>query len=810
MRARGALPPPARATLPPRRRVALPAAASAAAAAVPATSSSSGPSSSSTSGSSTSGSSLSSSSGASGGPAASLRLGELWALLRPDRAKLLACAAVTVLSVVGHIAVPPCIGLTVDVISRGTAASASDLWRSIALLGAAYSLSASGMTAQVTLALELGEGLATRLRSRLFGALLCREALFFESARTGQLMQWLGSDIELLQSTVAKLLGARGLRSAIDTVGIVVSLFVLCPTLALVLLTVAPLLTPLVQSMSDRIQGESRGAAAAASDATSAADEIIENIKARGVRILGGRGHCVVKVFGQQQRELARFQGLVAAAHAAALRIIRLQALLEFGGRGRNALCVIATLGLGAQLALAGRLSTGVLYSFFVYSDHPESGGLGSLRAGADLAKATGAVTRTVATLRQAEGGVAGEPAAAPAAAAPALEQEQAASAGSVQREQQPAAPGSFERRQQPLAESSQRQPEAAAAGPSGRRNGLEIPAHLFRGEVEFRNVYFRHPGWPEWALEDVSFRIPGGQTVALVGPRRGVRARCQAPPCRGGHGRSPRALFGGGKSTIAALLLGLYEPTAGEVLVDGAPLSRLDPGWWRAQLGVVTQEPGLLTGHVRDIIAYGRPDASQAEVEAAATAAQAADFIAGLPEGYATYVGAGGVELSGGQAQRLAIARALLLRPKASRAAHASVLVLDEATSALDVATEARVAAALAAAAGAASATALVIAHRLSTVRRADRVVVVACGHVAEEGTHEELLALEHGIYARLVRKAARRLRGEWDPESTGASSSEDEDGGGDGAGLREEEEERQEGEPAGAGAGARPAAAS
>ena len=360
-------------------------------------------------------------------------LSELWSLLLPDRWRLLHCATATALSVACYVCVAPCLGAVVDVISHGTQASPAALGRTLAILAAAYLGTTLGLGVQTDLALSLGEAMATRLRSRLFAALLRREALFFEEARTGQMMQWLGSDIEVLQvglrvvsgwggvawrgwwhqvgeggrrgpgkggelsrlsasqpwnklcpqiathpptypavprlqSTVAKLLGARGLRSAAETLGIVAMLLLLSPPLAATLLLTAPLLTPAIQALSESIRGASSTAAAAAADVSAAADEVIENMR-------------VVRVFGQQGREMARFQGLVAAAHSAALRVIHLQALLDFGSRGRNTLCVCCTLGLGAYLALAGAISTGVLYTFFVYR-WVEVGRCGELHVG--------------------------------------------------------------------------------------------------------------------------------------------------------------------------------------------------------------------------------------------------------------------------------------------------------------------------------------------------------------------------------------------------------------------------------------------
>ena len=241
-------------------------------------------------------------------------------------------------------------------------------------------------------------------------------------------------------------------------------------------------------------------------------------------------------------------------------------------------------------------------------------------------------------------------------------------------------------------------------------------PVGRLRGEVRLAGVTFSYAGAPEPALRDVSLTVAPGETLALVGET------------------------GAGKSTVVKLVARFYDPTSGAVCVDGADLRTLDLLQYRGRLGVVPQEAFLFEGTVRDAIAYGRPEASDAEVEAAARAVGAHEVVAGLPRGYRTRVGERGRALSAGQRQLLALARAELVDP--------DVLLFDEATASLDLATEAAVT--RAADAVARRRTTLVVAHRLTTAARADRVVVLDGGRIVESGPHEELLRAG-GAYASL-----------------------------------------------------------
>ncbi|CAI0380097.1 unnamed protein product [Linum tenue] len=241
------------------------------------------------------------------------------------------------------------------------------------------------------------------------------------------------------------------------------------------------------------------------------------------------------------------------------------------------------------------------------------------------------------------------------------------------------------------------------------------------RGKVELKDVFFVYPTRPDSIiLKGLNLKIEPGKTVALVGPS------------------------GSGKSTIIGIIERFYDPLRGTVLIDGKDIKGYNLRWLRSHIALVSQEPSLFAGTIRENIAYGKQDAQESEIENAALLANAHEFISGMSEGYDTYCGERGVQLSGGQKQRVALARAILKNPK--------ILLLDEATSALDSFSEKLVQEALEKML--VGRTCIVVAHRLSTIQKSDSIAVIKNGQVAEKGSHNELMSLgQEGVYYSLIR---------------------------------------------------------
>jgi ATP-binding cassette, subfamily B, bacterial len=489
----------------------------------------------------------------------------------------------------------------------------------------------------------LGERIVADLRSDVFAHLTSLSAVFFDEARTGEMISRLTADTTQIKASVGSSISVA-LRNFVLFVGASVMMVVTSPKLSLYVLLAIPIIVLPLYAFGRAVRRRSRFAQDTLAEASAYAAELIGAVR-------------VLQAFTNERLGIARFRGAVEQAFFAARESIRARSLLTALAIFMVSSSVVVVLWIGAKEVLSLQITPGRLGQFILYAVLASSA-LGSLsETGGEVAAASGAAERLFEILSI-----------KPAILAPA----------------------------QPLA--------------------LPVPP---RGEVAFEDVRFAYPTRQNApALNGVSFRVRQGEKLAIVGPS------------------------GAGKSTIFHLLLRFYDPTAGRITFDGVRLADLDPKELRGRIALVPQDSVMFASSVRDNIRFGRPDASDAEVARAAEHANAASFIAALPQGYDTPVGERGITLSGGQRQRIAIARAILR--------NAPLLLLDEATSSLDAESEKQVAAALTDLMR--ERTTIVIAHRLATVQSCDRILVMNEGRIVEEGTHQSL-AGGNGLYARLAK---------------------------------------------------------
>lgn len=473
------------------------------------------------------------------------------------------------------------------------------------------------------------QGGSYQLRRALYTHVQQLSFSFHDQAQTGDLLTRSMSDVEQLKNFTG-----RGMLMIFNlvllVVGVAVALVAMNWKLALLSLVILPLLYWRASWFSRSMRPLFR----AIQDQVAVVSTIVQD-QAAGAR--------VVKAFGQEQREIERFDRENENLYQRYYISTRLQSfntpLLNFIANGAT----IVMLWVGGLLVIGNQLTIGELVAFYAY------------------------LLQIVGPIRQ----------------------------GGFLMSMASRAAASSERIVEVLDT-----PIAVSSPP----NAIELPS--LRGEVAFDHVTCEyHPG--RAVLEDVSFSVEPGHTIALVGAT------------------------GSGKTTVANLIPRFYDVSAGRVLVDGYDVRELNLNTLRRQIGIVMQETTLWSGTIRENIAFGKADATDDDIDWAASMARADEFIRRLPDGYDTLVGERGVSLSGGQKQRVAIARALLMDPK--------ILILDEFTSAVDAATERLIRAALVDLMR--GRTTFVIAHRLSTVRAADMILVLKNGHLVDSGTHDELL---------------------------------------------------------------------
>ncbi|MDZ7707253.1 MAG: ABC transporter transmembrane domain-containing protein [Trueperaceae bacterium] len=614
----------------------------------------------------------------------------LLAFTRPYRLQLITALVATLIAGLVQLAFPL---LSRDLFNDAFAAAGADAdtaasaapGRIALLLVAIFALQAGFNFLRVYLLGLVGEGVVADLRTRLFSHLMDLSPAFFLRRKTGEITSRLASDVGTVQSLVSNAL-AQFVNQLVTLVGGAAALLFINARLTLVMLAVVPPVIIGGAVVGRRLRRLSREFQDQVADANADAEEAIANIR-------------IVQSFTGEAVERARYRAGIDAAWRSAKRRVRVRAvfvpsviLAMFTG-------VTLVLWYGGRQVLAGSLAPGDLIAFLLLTLFIAGSVATFTGLFAQLQEGLGASRRIFELLDE-----------RPDLPVPTVPTPLPDGPRDVRFEHV------WFRYDEIVASSSERNADRTAPGGSEASGGEASGGEASGAEPE-------DAATEPWVLRDVDLAIRPGEVVALVGPS------------------------GAGKSTLASLLPRFFDPQQGAVRLGGVDLRDADPAEVRAQVGLVPQETQLFSGSVADNVRYGRPDASDDELMAAAEAAHAAEFVRALPDGWDTLVGERGLRLSGGQRQRIAIARALLKDP--------GVLVLDEATSSLDSESEALIQDALERLMR--GRTSLVIAHRLSTVVGADRIVVLQGGRIVQIGRHEQLVATD-GLYRTLFETQFRK----------------------------------------------------
>ena len=561
------------------------------------------------------------------------RLRPLWSLARPYGWQWALALLFLVLAAASTLAVPLAFR---DLIDRGLSAESLHA-PFVTLMGIAV-LVAAFTSLRFYLMSWLGERVVADLRKRVYGVVLGRPPVFFETLQTGEVLSRLTADTTLVQSLVGTSI-SMALRSLVMLTGGVIMMLVTAPKLAALMVGLLVIVILPVLGMGRKVRRMSKDSQDRVADTSALAGEVLNAMQ-------------TVQAFGREAYERDRYGHEVERAFSTARKRIRSRSLmtavaivLAFG-------VIVFVLWLSAQAKAEGHMTAGELAQFILYATLTAGAIAALAEVWGEVQRASGATERLVELMRNPE-------------------------------------------------------PEDSRDVVRARTGPDAVSSIVLPIEVCFEEVRFAYPSRPDhWVLNGLNLKVPAGQTLALVG-----------------HS-------GAGKSTVLQLLLGFYRPQSGRILMNGRDLWDLGPVKARALMGLVPQDPVVFSGDAWANIRYGDLEATDPKVLEAARAAHADEFLSALPEGYSTFLGERGLRLSGGQRQRLAIARAILRNPP--------ILLLDEATSALDTLSERAVQAALEALLP--GRTAVVVAHRLSTVRKAHLIAVLDQGRCIALGSHDAL----------------------------------------------------------------------